>query len=167
MTTNSDDIRARIAAASAELRRAQDDAALYDRISKAKAKIAPLQKQTNELTSALNDALADEAKAAVVKFEGTFRNLSINRQPNPKRSGLIHDIITISYDRLAWHTSAHESIWTPVSVDGFVYLDPEMLHYILASRPDLIPADIKALAPGNVFEAFDRYITAKSRGYMS
>lgn len=165
MTTTSDSIREQLTAISIELRQAQDDTALYDRISKAKAKAASLTKLASELTSALNDALAAEAKQALQTFESRFRDLVVTRRPSDGLTpGLANDMFTISYEQLAWHYDAHENLWTPVSVGRFADVEPRMLAYMLEHRPDLIPDDLKALCPGDVFEAMDRYFTAKSRG---
>lgn len=163
----SDILRARLAENAAELQRAQADAELYERLTKARAETARLQKAGAELTASLSKALEAEAKADRKAAEARFRNLSITTTyPSADRpSGVLNARFTIRWESPKWNYRTGENELTAHQSDGFPALAGDAYAYIMEHRTDLIPAVIMELAPGDPEAAMSRYFTARRRGY--
>jgi len=162
----SDAIRDELATNSLALCEARKDAELYARLSQAAGDVARLAKEGDKLTTRLNDALAAEAKAEREAFAATIRNIRVGHTAaggeHTERASL-YDVFTVTYEYLAWN--GRENAWTPASVAGFASLPSPVLNYIIAEKPSLIPAAIKAFMPGDVAGAVGEYLTAQRRGY--
>ncbi len=162
----SDELRDQIATAGRALTQVREDVALFDRIKNAASEVTRLQALATDLTSKLNDALATEAKAELAAFAAKFRDLRVRREGGDKRSGIMGDTFVISYEAMRYNMDVRDSLWTTIEVRGFELLDGPLLQYILAYKPDLIDPDIKALAPGDVFLAMQKFINGKQRGFL-
>ena len=51
-------------------------------------------------------------------------------------------------------------------MQGVAGLDNAAYEYLITVKPEAIPAEIMALAPGNPQEAFMLYFVGKQRGYV-
>ncbi|MGC6401176.1 hypothetical protein ACNI3Q_11430 [Sphingomonas sp. FW199] len=167
MTTRTTyDIRDDMARNAHALAAAREDVALFDRLNAAKATAARLAKEGEKLTAELSKALEEEAKASVAAFEKANRNFKVDRIGRDQRSGLAHDRFVISWESLRYDMNARENVWQQQSVDGFEMLPDTVLGHLLQHKPNLIPADILNLVPGDPFAAISNYLSGKRRGYF-
>ncbi|ODP36198.1 hypothetical protein [Sphingomonas turrisvirgatae] len=162
----SDEIRDDLAVQGKALAQANADAALHERLIAAKAEATRLRKVCDGLTAELSQAQAAEAKAVIAKFEAGNRNFRVERVQHDQRKGIAHDRFVITWERLCYDMNAHDSVWQDQTIDGFAVLPDDVMQYILRHKPQVIPADILALAPDDPFEAMGRYLTGKARGYF-
>lgn len=116
-----------------ELQRALEDAALYERLSKARGEVARLQKAGAELTATLNKQLAAEATAAKNEADAKFRTLSVTTSyPDATRtSGVLAAKFSISWEGLQWNSRRNENEPTSFRFDGFSSVPNEVYAYIM------------------------------------
>ena len=163
----SDETRDSLAENAADLQRAREDAALFDRLSNARSEIARLQKAGSALTATLSKQLDQEAAAEKKAADARFRNLSVaTTYPNSLRpSGLLAARFAIRWEGPSWNYQTRETEYREFSADGFPALPNDVYAYLMEHRPDVIPSIIMDLAPGDPQAAMDRYFSARRRGY--
>lgn len=130
----------------------------------------PAQLKANEIEAALEDAkdrfataLADQATAERDKRVASFSDISVEVRPG---ESLIDTGFIIRYTKDAWDISLNETVPKAHECNGFAALADDAYEYLLARKPEAIPAQIMALAPGNPHEAFGIYFGAKARGFL-
>ncbi|WP_230769749.1 hypothetical protein [Sphingomonas sp. Leaf4] len=131
----------------------------------------PAQLKANEIEAELQvakdrfaTALADQAAAERNKRLAGFSNISVE-----VRSGesLIDTGFIIRYTRDTWDVGLNKTVPNQHECNGFTALVDDAYEYLVTRKPEAIPAQIMALAPGNPHEAFSMYFTAKRRGYFN
>lgn len=153
---------------------AQEIAALKDSITKANAaihifgepaiaKVDELEKQLAEAKERFAGALCNEAIEARTKRLAKFSDISIVTKPG---DNLISTGFVIRYMQDTWDISRNETVPKQHECNGFAALSNDAYEYLLAVKPEAIPAEIMALAPGNPEEAMSVYMAGKARGYF-
>lgn len=161
MTENTADAISAAQTANAHaLAKAREDAATYERLKGAAAEVRRLMREGDELTAAFSKAQADEADAEVAAIADQYRNFTVSA--GPLRAGAA---VNIGYERLRYSMSTRQNEWTPERVEGFHFLEPLVLRYLTKHKAGLIPSSILALAPGDAWEAVQRFIVARGRNF--
>lgn len=109
------------------------------------------------------DALANQAE---VEREARLKNFTDIRIVASPGKNLMNTEFMIYYTRKTWNNDAKESLPKVHECRGFAALDEAAYEYLVTVKPEAIPAEIKALAPGNPQEAFGLYFVGKQRGYV-
>jgi len=133
----------------------------------ARTKADELRKAITAANEELAVALANEAEAERQARLAGFGSITIATTYPPGYEGnLLRASFAIAYERMQYDMSARASVLKPHKVIGFDGLTPEALEYLIVKRPDVIPAQIAELAPGDPGEAFRRYFIGKRKGYL-
>jgi len=109
------------------------------------------------------DALANQGEVEREERLENFTDIRIVASPG---HNLMSTAYTIYYTRKTWDNDAKESLPKVHECKGFAALDDAAYEYLVTVKPEAIPAEIKALAPGNPQEAFSLYFVGKQRGYV-
>ncbi|SEN06282.1 hypothetical protein SAMN05192583_1917 [Sphingomonas gellani] len=124
----------------------------------------------NKLDRALKDAkerfataLADEQVEARNLRLARFSDIRVEVRPG---ESLIDTAFSIHYMQDAWDMSVNATIPKPHSCNGFAALADDAYEYLVTKKPEAIPAEIMALAPGKPQEAFAIYLQGKARGFF-
>ena len=132
----------------------------------ATAKFSAMQDEIATEQDNLIEALAAEALEARNKLLASFSDISVDVTYPLNETGLSFASFTIRYERLTYNMSARASIPTKYTCAGFYALPDEVFDYLTEVRPEMIPAEIMQLTPGNPREAFGKYFSAKRNGYF-
>jgi len=126
--------------------------------------------KADEVAKALEDAkdrFADAlANQGEVEREERLKNFTDIRIVASPGKNLMNTEFMIYYTRKTWNNDAKESLPKVHECRGFAALDDAAYEYLVTVKPEAIPAEIKALAPGNPQEAFGLYFIGKQRGYV-
>lgn len=168
MPTNStSEIRNALATATLDLNKARDDAALFERLQRAAGEAKRLQALCTKLTTDLaagEDREAKEAKAALARM---FRKLEIIvGRPADRNLSALSARYTIQYEQLAWDGDARESVWQTRRIEGLSAVPDDVWDYLFAHCPGSLPSLITDLAPGDPYQALERYFLALRRGFI-
>lgn len=109
------------------------------------------------------DALANQGEVEREERLKAFTDIRVVAAPG---HNLMTTAYTIYYTRKAWDNDAKESLPKVFECKGFLGLDDAAYEYLVTVKPEAIPAEIKALAPGNPQEAFGLYFVGKQRDYV-
>lgn len=130
----------------------------------------PAQLKANEIEKALDNAkdrlataLADQAETDRVQRLSGFSDIRVETRPG---DNLLSTGFTIHYTQKAWDNELKQTVPKPHKCNGFPALSDAAYEYLVTERPEAIPAEIMALAPGDPQEAFSIYFAAKARGYL-
>jgi hypothetical protein len=127
--------------------------------------------KADEVTKALDDAKERFATAlanqATVEREERLKNFTDIRIVASPGKNLMNTEFMIYYTRKTWNNDAKESLPKVHECRGFAGLDNAAYEYLITVKPEAIPAEIMALAPGNPQEAFMLYLVGKQRGYVT
>lgn len=130
----------------------------------------PAQLKANEIEAALNNAkdrfataLADQAEIDRALRLSRFSDIRVETRPGDT---LIDTGFVIRYTKDAWDISLNATVPKPHECNGFAALDDAAYEYLVTVKPEAIPAEIMALAPGKPHEAFRIYFGAKARGFL-
>lgn len=130
----------------------------------------PAVLKADEVAKALEDAKERYAEAltnqATVEREERLKAFTDIRIVASPGDNLMNTTFTIYYTRKAWDNDAKESLPKVFECRGFAGLDDAAYEYLVTVKPEAIPAEILALAPGNPQEAFGLYFVGKQRGYV-
>lgn len=142
--------------------------ATIDLIGKpAEAKAAEINAAIAYLQEQFAQALANEAETERQARLAGFGSITITKTYPPGYEGnLLRANFAIAYERLQYDMRARASVMQAHKVVGFDGLPAEVLEYLIAAKPDAIPAEIRELAPGDPLEAFRRYFIGKRKGYL-
>jgi len=129
------------------------------------AKAAEIEAAIAEDQERYATALADEAEAARTKRLAEFSDISVTvSYPSNADGNLLRANFTIDYTKLSYDYRLREAVPTRHRCNGFTALADDAYEYLVFMRPEAIPADIMALAPGDPRAAFNEYFTGKRRG---
>lgn len=161
--------KAALAENSRELNQARADAALYERLKKASAEIAKLEKIGKQLTATLSKNLADEAKEERDALAATVQNISIvvDYPGANKKEDLIGARVTLLCEQMIYDMDSRDSVWTARSYDDLRELPPSVETALRLDLAKLLPSIILDLAPGDPEAALNRYCLARTRGYLA
>ena len=165
MTTNTPD-RAELTAAvqriAAELKRAQKDLVLLQRLKDAEANAKRLGAELEKAQADLIEASAAALAAKRAEAYAHFQDIKITTAG----SGSILDLhFPITLTRSAFN--GFDTVRTTFNYPGFIGLPHDVFPYLIEVHPERIPTAIMALSPDDPWEAFDRYFAAKRRGYLN
>jgi len=130
----------------------------------------PAETKAKQISAALDDA--KERFAVAITDQATEeRNQRLSRFSDMRvetRAGdnLCTTTFEIHYMQNTWDMALKESIPKPHKCNGFAGLSSDAYEYLLAVKPEAIPAEIMALAPGKPEEAMSVYMAGKARGYF-
>jgi hypothetical protein len=110
------------------------------------------------------DALANKATVEREERLKGFTNICVDTTPG---ENLMNTTFIIRYTRLSWDMSINESVPKEHKSTGFAGLDDAAYEYLVTKKPEAIPAQIMALAPGNPHDAFSLYFIGKKRGHFN
>lgn len=131
---------------------------------KLKELAAAVETAKNELAM----AEAAEIRAARERLLSTFSDISVSVSYPAGREGMLLSAgFLITYERLTYSMSERANLPKQYTCNGFAVLPDEAYAYLVEVKPEAIPAEIMALAPGDPREAFNQYFMAKQRGYLS
>lgn len=160
-TTDRETLTATVERLGAELNQALQDVALLQRLKTAEAdadRLAiELRAAQEELIQANVTAVQEKRAAAYANYQGITVSSG---------AGIgLHSSFTIQVTKLTYN--GRESVPVTHTVNGFAGLPPQDFGYLIDVHPEQIPSFIKALAPGDIYEAFSRYFVSMKRGYLS
>lgn len=162
--TNPDraDLAVTVSRLTSELEQAEADLALLQRLTAAEANAKRLRSELAnakaDLTKATAAAEAAEREALLAPFQGITVEESGDGHILHKQF-LIH-VTRNEFDGIEERPRTR-------TFHGFGALPIEAWSYLIERKPEQIPGSIMALAPDDPWLAFDRYIDAKRRGYLS
>jgi hypothetical protein len=129
------------------------------------AKAADLETAILEGQERYATALADEAEAARKLRLSEFSDISVTvSYPNNADGNLLRAGFIIDYTKLSYDYRLREAVPTRHRCNGFTALPDDAYEYLVFMRPEAIPAEIMALAPGDPRAAFSEYFTGQRRG---
>lgn len=124
----------------------------------------------NKIDKALKDAkdrfataLADQATADRNRRLSSFSDIQVIVRPG---ENLISTGFVIRYNKGAWDVGLGKTVPKPHECNGFAALADNAYEYLVTVKPEAIPAQIMALAPGKPQEALAVYLAGKARGYF-
>lgn len=163
MTNNTiDALNEQISALTITLNKHRDDVALLQRLKDAPANVKAITAELDGLTDKLNKAMADADKAKRADFAAGFRKMAVIQ--TGEGTGL-HARYTITYQTLRWN--GYDNEWQESSIAGFAALEQNAMRYLLEFAPEKLPAFVAELAPGDPYEAMNKYLMAMRRGFLS
>ena len=168
MTTTTDRVAltAAVQRLAADLRRAQRDVSLLQRLKAAEANAkriaAELQAAQDELAAANAAEMQAKRAEAYAKFLDITVSQAVAEGP---MGGALHApyVITVT----AKTFNGYETVPSTLTYNGFNGLPSDAFGYLVEVHPEQVPSAIRELAPDDLYEAFGRYFTALRRGYMS
>ncbi|MGK6322297.1 hypothetical protein ACMGDM_04360 [Sphingomonas sp. DT-51] len=130
----------------------------------------PAITKANEIAKALADA-KERLASALTDEQTEARNIRLSQFSDIRvdvRSGdsLMDTGFTIHYSQMAWDMSLGETVAKPHTCNGFTNLADNAYEYLITVKPEAIPAQIMALAPGDPERAMSVYLAGKARGYF-
>ena len=162
--TNRYELTRRVEELNAALAQAQEDVALLERLTAAKATAKRLSAELAEAQEKLSIAMADEVQARREAAYASVKAIQIDE--GNLGEGVLGRTFKITLTRCQWN--GYESAPVTTVVAGFDALPDDAWGYLLNVRPDLIPASIMALSPeGDARDAFNTYFTGMKRGYIA
>jgi hypothetical protein len=163
MTNNTGALVERVEDLASALREAQEDAALLERLSQAKAEVKRLAPLLETAQAELSEAMASEVETRRAAAYANIKDIKITEGSTTE--GLLSRPFTITYVRNQW--DGRETVQVTNTVAGFGSLPDEAWGYLLNVRPDQVPASILSLSPtGDAWEAFNEYFTSQKRGWV-
>ena len=155
----------RIENLTAELAQARADVALLERLKNAEANATRCARELDAAQTALADAIADEVSAQRRATFSTIESIEI-RDVAPEET-VLRSAFSIRVTRKCFDSMAGTNVSKMSSFDGFGVLPPEVMEYLVREKPEVIPAKIAALVPGDPEGAFEAYFTGRRRGYLA
>lgn len=143
MTINTGALVERVEELTAALQQAQEDAALLDRLSKAKAEIKRIAPELEAAQETIAEAMAAEVAERRASVYASFKDIRVVEKNTGE--GLLSRTFEITYVCDQW--DGRESAPVSHTIVGFRALPDAAWGYLLNVRPDQIPACILALSP--------------------
>ncbi|GAB5350372.1 hypothetical protein [Qipengyuania sp. 483] len=148
---------------SAELDQAKADFALLQRLQGAKERMETLANQCAEAREAESNRNAIAAREERETRYARISEISITEAPSNSGNGLLHRLFRISWKAPQFDWRTNRSDPAKHSVVGFQAVPHDVLACIIEKHPELIPADIMALRPGDADGAIQEFFAAKNR----
>ncbi|GEM_PF-2097521 len=124
----------------------------------------------NKIDKALKDAkerfattLANQATEERNKRLSRFSDIRVIIKPG---ENLISTGFVIRYMQDAWDMGLGKTVPKQHECNGFAALADDAYEYLVTEKPQNIPPQIMALAPGRPHEAMSIYLQGKARGYF-
>lgn len=108
-------------------------------------------------------AIADQATAERNKRLSRFSDIRVDYTPG---DNLISTGFVIRYRQDAYDHTINQTVAQEHKCSGFANLADAAYEYLVTVKPEAIPAEIMALAPGKPEEAMSVYMAGKARGYF-
>jgi hypothetical protein len=170
-TDNASPMRLALMADVAELKAthalAVDDAATFKRLSDAAKEVTRLNTAVASAQDALTAYAIAETRAEMDKLFSKFGDITVTvataEGETPNAIGCRY---SIAYEVRTYDHHTRRSDFAQRIVHGFGALDREVMAYLVERKPEVIPALIMDLAPGDPDMAFNRYFVGMQRGYM-
>ncbi|WP_380788195.1 hypothetical protein [Sphingomonas sp. R86521] len=122
-----------------------------------------IEKALDDAKDRFTTALANQATEERNKRLGRFSDIRVTVKPG---ENLISTGFVIRYIQDAWDVALGQTVPKQHECNGFAALADDAYEYLVAEKPENIPAVIMALAPGRPYEAMSIYLQAKARGYF-
>lgn len=166
MTTTTDRVAltATVERLGAELIQAAQDVALLQRLKNAEADAKRLAVELRAAQEELVLANTADVQAHRAAAYASFKDITVSSS-GASDAGILDTAFVITVTGLTYN--GWETVPEVLTYSGFRTLPREAIGYLLEIHPEQIPAKIKALAPGDNYEAFDRYFGALRRGYLT
>ncbi|MBL8553262.1 MAG: hypothetical protein JNL41_03210 [Phenylobacterium sp.] len=164
MTTTTTDRRAlalTVANLTNDLIQAQDDLALHERLTGARAKVRQLQSDLAQAKTRLDAAQEQERQSARDAAFAVFSDIHVRKEGDDHLLRLAFPV-TVTRKQFDGYQTAD----TTQTFPGIQSLPSDALMYLVEKHPDRIPAEIMALAPGDPYEAINEYLISLRRGYL-
>lgn len=157
-----------IASIAAQLDEATNDAALWERLSKAGDRAKQLTRDLDKAKAALQRAADTQAKAAQDARFARIGSLRVQDTTSDPSAGenLLRRSYTITYTCPAFDVEAMQSYPREHSKPGFEQLPDDVYDCLIERHPQQIPATIMDLAPGDPRAALAAYLDARRRGFL-
>lgn len=154
-----------------ELKEAQADIDLAERLKTAKTRASQLSKDLEVAKAAETKAEAARAKAARDSRLSGLSNIRVRPELRKDAAltetySLLHEVFRINWTQTRWSTMEQRPVPHNFECLGFDALPANVLEYLIEEQPQEIPAEIAALRPDNPNEAFSEYLLAKRRGHF-
>jgi hypothetical protein len=147
----------------AELIQARQDVALMQRLKNAEADAKRLAVELRTAQEELVQVNTAEVQAHRAAAYASYKDITVSG--GAADASVLDTTFVITVTSLTYN--GWETVPEILTYSGFRTLPREAVGYLLEVHPEQIPAKIKALAPGDNYEAFDRYFTALRRGYLT
>jgi len=159
--------RSRIAAANldriaSELREAEADVALLERLKSATDRVNRLTAEHAKAIKEQDKAAAADVKEAKSARLAGISDVTVTEHPDTQREHVLRASFTIHWTKPTWNGRSNPP--TKHSMTGFGACPPEVLEYLIERCPERIPSKIMALAPDHPREAFRTYFRGLKRG---
>jgi hypothetical protein len=130
----------------------------------------PAVLKADEIVKALDDAkdrfataLADQATIERDERLNRFSDIRVEYKPG---NNLISTGFVIHYKQDSYDHNLRMTVPMDHKCSGFAALADNAYEYLVTVKPEAIPAEIMALAPGNPSQAMSVYLQGKARGYF-
>lgn len=130
----------------------------------------PAMTKANEIAASLKDAkdrfttaLADQVTEERNERLNRFTDIRVEYVPG---NNLISTGFTVHYKQDSYDHNLKMTVPQDHKCSGFAALADTAYEYLVTVKPEAIPAEIMALAPGNPQEAMSVYLAGKARGYF-
>lgn len=130
----------------------------------------PAVLKADEIVKALDDAkdrfstaLADQATMERDERLGRFSDIRVEYKPG---DNLISTAYVIHYKHDAYDHDLRMTVPMDHKCSGFAALADAAYEYLVTVKPEAIPPEIMALAPGKPHDAMSVYLAGKARGYF-
>lgn len=154
----------------AELEAAQQDLALWQRLSTAEERAEALAARYEKAKAAHDKQEAAEAEATrEARFNGLADIRVSDTTDRSAQAGdhLLRRSYRITYTAPQYDIYAQRSVPKEQVVNGFAALPGNVLAFLIEKHPEQIPAAIAALAPDDPYGAFEIYFRDMRRGYST
>jgi hypothetical protein len=151
-----------VARLTSELESAEGDVALLQRLKAAEAEAKRLTAELATAKAALAEADVAAEQAARSAIYAPFEGITVEERGD---GHILHKQFFIHVNRKEF--DGYEDTPQTRTYQGFQALSADAFSYLIERQPEQIPGSIMALSPGDPWDAFDQYITAKRRGFLS
>lgn len=158
-----------IALIAAQLDEATQDAALWERLSKAGDRAKQLARDLDKAKAALQREADAQAKAAQDARFARIESLRVQDTTSDPSAGknLLRRSYSITYTAPEFDMYTQTSYPREHTKPGFEQLPDEVYDCLIERHSEKIPAAIMALAPDSPREALGEYLAARRRGYVT
>jgi hypothetical protein len=164
MTTTTDRVAltAAVQRLAADLRRAQRDVSLLQRLKAAETNARRIAAELQAAQDELAAANAAEMQAKRAEAYAKFLDIAVSQHGTDPGALDQSFVITVT----AKTFNGYQTVPSTLTFNGFAGLPSDAFGYLVECHPERVPAVIRDLAP-DLYEAFGLYFTALRRGYMS
>lgn len=168
LAVNTAQAQIELAEAEAAFTEAKADHARWERLTAAASRVKKLTPVYEKARAAYDNAVAAETSAkSDARFAG-LANLHVADTSSGGADG--GGVLRMSW-RITWTKPGHDphtmtTVAKQHGANGFRAIEDHALAFLIEKHPELIPAEIMALAPGDPAAAMEEYFRACQRGYV-